>query len=335
MEFLIKNTEDLSDYVKVADDFSVENIKPGLMTAEREYIAPILGKATCDRLKSEDAQVNGLEAIDQELLTYVKPALVQLAFLEMIDEFDTELSTSGITVNVGENQKIASHQRVFNLKQSYFMKAQKNLDLLIAFLLENGENIEDFDGSDEQVMLNHGFISNAAELQYQISWPVGHYAFTRLRPVVRQVQEEEVRKVLCDQLFDFLLQGKESNGAYTVGGVNYSAIVPLVQKFVAFRLVQYAVSNNRINISHDGIYLKYIDGNESVEKTSNADAQLSFKIELEFKNKADKALSDLKKHLISKRTEYTLWASSTCAATGTNETINNTSGKGILPLFGA
>jgi hypothetical protein len=334
MKLLINTTDSLQDYINISSSMKMETVKPSILFAQREYIQPLLGATVIERLTSEDGNLSGLEVIDQTLLDIVKPPLVRLGFLEAVDELDVTVSAGGFKVAKGEHQEIASQHRVSKFKEQLFRKSQKDLDRLIDFLIDNEEAIEEYDGSNEALKLKTGFLANARDMQPCVTYSIGQYVFTKLRPVAEVIESREVLPILCKPLFDQLIQSKMNGQLPLVGNINYSPIVPLVQKAVSYRVLEEAVDLMKVQLDPSGLYVQYQESNESIKRTESINDNTRFQLKIKFKNEADRLFEELKKHLIENANTYTLWATSDCASIGTLNKVTNTSEGGIVPLFG-
>lgn len=213
---MLVNETDLKRWLPVNVGFTFANLYGDLVQAERKYLKPILGTDLYDALNDAyTAEPSTLTEEQTKLLDYVQPSLVNLTLWMYTDKGNVEVSDSGIHINVTETRKAAFEWQVKRLRDSYLKRGADGLDDLLLFLEENEADYADWTDSDAQVEAREIFVQSAKNFQKYVNINSSRMTYTALLPIMRRIQEDRVRAVIGDDLYDELA-GQVTDGAVSV-----------------------------------------------------------------------------------------------------------------------
>ena len=122
------------------ETISDDRILPMIVLAQEKYTRNDLGKALYDQVVSELASDDPESAnINTLRLEYIKPALVWLTFVEILEWNDLRIDDKGNYTVAAENGTTANDQRISRARRNARINAQTYSEQLIDYLCYNSE----------------------------------------------------------------------------------------------------------------------------------------------------------------------------------------------------
>jgi len=116
-----------------------------------------------------------------------------------IDEMSLSISSAGIQVIASDTHKPAPQYQIMNLKETYITRAHRQIDVALAFFMENEEAIE-----MDPLVPSPYFIRNAAEFQLQADIHSSRRVFLSLLPIIASVEKKYIIPTLSLVFFNDL-----------------------------------------------------------------------------------------------------------------------------------
>jgi hypothetical protein len=232
--------------------------------AAQLYIVPITGADLYAELlaeytsPTEDTTIHGL-------LLKAQRALAPLAYWLDLPNIQTQISESGVVTTVSDKQDAAHRWEFEQVRENLAVKGCFALELMIAFLYENADDLEWVPDETFKSIFKTGVDFSK---YFPLSQP--YRTFESLRPIVKQVEDQYIRNAIGSDYFDFLRDAAEPTA-------EESKVIQFIKKAVANLTIKTAIEALSVKFTGTGFTVMLQSNSELVAQgQSNApDNQLS------------------------------------------------------------
>lgn len=244
---LIKNTEQLTELVKINASMPFSVVVPFLNTAQEIYLVRYLGRPLLSKIKEE--------SISEKYKELYQKAAAAEGILGMWlgnAELSVRISDSGFTVERTDKLAPASDSKIAEVRQSMCMRAFQYLDIVLEYLADNVAEFPEWEFSRYYTGTVDNYIRSARMFQ-DLGFVNINYSLVRfeeMRPLMRQVQERYVRELFGKELDTTLISKNQITDKYELD------LFENAVKFIANKTAELYTSENSIK------------NNNSVDRTS-------------------------------------------------------------------
>ncbi len=279
--------EQIKQYISVNVSTDFENIEPYLEIAEREYIKPLLGDELYQELDSyanESGSGTGGDSgsgsgagtvLMDELLDLTRRAEINLAYFRGYSMLSIKVSDAGFHRIETTTQKSLYKYQEEAILNTFKTDGFNGLDNILEFLETNIDEFPDFEASESYTVFKSKFIPRTSVFQKIFSIKNSRLVFLRLQPFTTMVEDFEILPTIGIVLFDKLkLEIVKTSGQDAV----LMALVPFIQKAIAFLSISRSIAEIGVNISEKAVYFEVSQGdtikqetlsNEQIKRLSN------------------------------------------------------------------
>lgn len=327
MSQFITTKEELNTYYKFNDDVEVSTIDNHLLTAEEDFLLPILGSAFFDEMIGK--YEGTLTAIETKLVEHMQRSEVEIAAWMAVDDFNVAFGSAGLHVINDKESGIApaSEARTEKLKISLKRRGLRSVDRMIGFLELNKADFPTWTSSSAYADGKEYFINTTAEFQNYHDISNSRFLFIKMLPAMQQVEEQSILEVLCQELFDLI---KTEIKAGTVSANNL-ILLKMIQPAVANITFSKSVVPLGIRADEFGLSMFNNSFSGSVVSRQQPETSLIGKYSDDAHKDGAFWIQKLKDYLQANADAYPLYKDSACY---TDETAEDYQGSGITKITG-
>lgn len=252
---LYKSTEltTLQGHLPIQGDFDIALLLTFIEDVEQEHLIPVLGQSQYDDIDA--AHNGGSPTADQTaLIEKCQAALAPLLMMQGLDVLGINVGNNGLTIYSDENTKQAFEWQKEAYRKTINHMAFRRLELLIKFLEANKATYTIWAASDEFDTLYEGFINTADDFTKQYPKLAGsRQLFHRIRPIQLEVEDERIRAILGDTLYDAI---KAEINSGNISSANNS-LLSIIKKAVAYLTMERAMQDLPLELLPNAIMLLY------------------------------------------------------------------------------
>lgn len=334
MKSLFKTNEDFRNFVNVPETFAFEDVRDEIISAQKKYLLPILGKEFLENVLGWVDNGNKLDDIQKKVIELCKAPVGRIAIAIAVPRLNVRAAKGGFVITTGESHQVASAWRVADYQNSYFREGQDGLSELIDFLVNDSQDVDDWYQSTAHDNLRRGIITQATDMKDFIEYEVPHFIFLRMKPIIRRIEQTKLVNVICHDLYNFLLQEMLEGGDFVDDeGDEYAGLIPLIRRAITSEAFYQGFEPLRLQFDSAGFFINY---KEAIEKSGNnrpPNESERYQYLTALKQRAEEDWSALRNELESDGGNYGLWANSPCNQTNQETEILRPS-SGIYPGFG-
>lgn len=321
---LFKTIDELKAYLPVSLTFQLADVMPFIKQAERDYIQPVISKDLYDALnESYNAENHELTGEEISLLKAVQESLANLAIMLWLPFGQVQFNSGGIHIVSNDTMKTAFQWQINEVEQALYKAGFSAIEHLISFLEVNADDYPEYKDSDERKELFSHFINSAKEFNRHFDIEISRYIFLKLLPSMNRVEEDKIRSVLHDELFDEI-KDQILNGTLTDDN---KKLLRYIRPIVANFTIAKAIDKLPLEISGAGISIIYTAGS-SEKKPADINRNASLKNSCEAE--AENLLKQLSDFLHKNADTYPLFKNSDAYTENRSSTFENDSNSGIF-----
>lgn len=265
---LYKSTDldKLRQHVPVKGDFNMELLLSLVPDVEAAHLIPYLSE---DQYAVLDAAYNvatpNLTAAQEALLERCQAAIAPLAMVEYADVGNVDISNSGIRVSHDEHSKSAFEWQIYRLQKRLFEIGMARIDQLLVFMEANKGDYTPWATSDTYTRQKERIVPDARTFsRIYGKLKNSRILYLMLVPLMEQVEEDVLEPLMGSAL---LTQIRTELVGGSVSAPN-KAILPMMQKCVAYHTVSRALVELPIELAPHGLSLVYLNDNRDNYHTS-------------------------------------------------------------------
>lgn len=204
---LIRDADILLQFAHISGSMRYDSAEASLRMVELKYIVPILGTDLYDVLNAAidaETQQDPLDPVWVALLKQCRMAIGPLFCFFHADKADVLFSESGMQRVETQTNKGAYQEQRSKFKEANLAEGEYALELLQAFIELNQEDYPEWLDSDNFKKYKSLFIKSGTEFNELFPSQTPHRNYWLLRAKMYDVEENNIRNFLGDELFDAL-----------------------------------------------------------------------------------------------------------------------------------
>ncbi len=241
---IINDTETLREYLSVNGTIDIDNLKPSLRKAERNYLKPLIGTA---QLAVFEAEVT--DPIIKGALELAQEAVANFAFYLYMPIGAVQVSDNGLYTVESDQTKTATDKQFKELQRSMLRGGHEALDSLLAYMEENATNFGPWTSSSSYTVYKDLLITDTATFNTYYHIFKSRQTFLALRPNIRVVEDQFVKPVIGDELLKALKTDQTEDVRKEVKKI-------LQQSIVAFTVMK-TVYNGLFVMDASGMHMRF------------------------------------------------------------------------------
>ncbi|NKI28264.1 hypothetical protein HCG49_17050 [Arenibacter sp. 6A1] len=241
---IIKNTPTLQEYLSVNGSIDIDNVKPALRKAERNYLKPFIGTA---QLAVFEAEVT--DPIIREALALAQEAVANFGYYLHMPIGALQVSDNGFYTVDSENTKTATDKQFKELQRSLLRGGHEALDDLLSFMEENAAKFEPWTTSASYTVYKDLLVKDTATFNSYYHIFNSRQTFLALRPNIKVVEDQFIKPVIGDALLRDLKSDQTEETRKEVKKL-------LQQSIVAFTIMK-TVYNGLFVMDAAGMHMRF------------------------------------------------------------------------------
>ncbi|SOS48441.1 DUF6712 family protein [Tenacibaculum dicentrarchi] len=241
---IIKTTEQLRNFISVNGSVNIDNLKPSLRKAERNFLKPLIGLKQITVFEQE--QTNPILKHAQEL---AQEAVANFAYYLYLPVGAVKISDAGILVVESENSKQASDKQFKELQRSFKKSAHEALDELLDYMEQSADKFIDWFNSDYYTVYKELLVNKTITFNKFYYIFNSRQTFVAMMPTIRIVEDQFIKSVIGNNLLEDLKNNQTIQERKEVKEY-------LQQSIVAFTIMK-TVDNGMFVLDARGIHMKF------------------------------------------------------------------------------
>ena len=190
---LIKNIDQLKEYVSVNKNLKFLSIEPYLLQAERKFIKAIVGKAIYDDYVTTAPNANDTK---KEVYNLLLEASANLSWFLYLPLAQVQVTDNGVAVSSGENYKTAEWWQIRDLRRSFADAGFHALDEAIQIMETNTGNVFDaWKTTSNYTIFDEVFVSQTTIFNKWFNISNSRRTFLALKPMLLESQYQYFGKL--------------------------------------------------------------------------------------------------------------------------------------------
>lgn len=266
MARFFKHFDDLKPYISSAQaNNSIDTLESFISNALRDYIQPLTGADWITGIEERMEAVT-LTDNDKVLLGHLRAALANFAYMDFAQEGNMVVDDQGFTSpNTGNARAPYQWQiRKFVVKRRRDAWAAANA--LVKALEQFKADYDDWTGSDERVDLFSLFVWNS-DIYNRYRKIDGFGTLVELRPYMKRAVDYTVKAAMGTNFYSAYRE-RFLDEDFAAGE---AALLPFIQKIVAFDAVLHAADELQVELSPEGLKIREVNStlnNDEGEKNA-------------------------------------------------------------------
>ena len=312
--------EEVRQYIPVSISSDFDSLAPHIANAERDYLIPVISQEIYDELQgfydgytsqSQSGSSSGsTDAPDLklELLGMVQSCVTHIAFWIGYHLLNSSISDDGFRRIESEKIKGLYKYQEDSLKNYFRTNGFNRLDTVLQFLEYHAPNFPLFALSAQYTVLKMAFIPNTAAFNRIVFIGNSRLTFLRMVPHIQLIEEIEILPIMGQialaELKDEMLK--------TTPNPRMIAIIPLIQKAVAFLSSAYLMEESGADLTDNGLYFSSVTAiNISGAQNKPSDPTRINTLVKRNRNIGTSFLDQIRSYLVSHASDWTDVAPST------------------------
>lgn len=313
----VGNTNFMEHYSGIHKSMAWSELTPGIRQAIEKFVLPYIGEDLYDDLATKFQAGTALTDEQAKTLELLQDCVAYYTAYHVMPERNAFFSSLGVTQHTpteGSGQPV--NQWGWKAKRwSALENGDAFLDKLLSYLEKQVKaGVAYFDlwkDSAAYKVKTSSFFRHTSELDEYLNIQGSRRSFVSLIKYMREVEEDVILPLLCQDTFDALLGASLSDEQTTLLGK--------VKKAVAFLGLSAAMPHHRIVIDGDGFRVvsqtDQFDDRRNQTNPTHEGAIIALGERAERKGR--EYLADVERYLIENVDTFTDWASSPCNTTPT------------------
>lgn len=241
---IITDTETLREYISVNGSVTIENVKPYLKKAERNFLKPLIGSAQLLVFNqvATDSIIIEAKALAQEVIA-------NFGYYLYLPIGAVQVSDSGIHVVDNENTKSASDKQFKELQRSFIKSGHEALDELLEVMEQSADKFQAWFNSENYTVFKDLLVNKTSVFNKFYHIFNSRQTFTAMRPTIKVVEDQFIKPVIDDTLLSVLKSNQTIQERKDVKEL-------LQQSIVAFTIMK-TVDNGMFILDAKGMHMRF------------------------------------------------------------------------------
>lgn len=204
---ILSTTADLQKYISVAPNFIFETFEPYITKALNSYTRKYVGDLHI--LLNETASDNNATILN-EAREHLRSAIANFGYFLFTPYNSVTMDSSGMSNMESENRKKIEWWQLNDIRRELLRSGHESMDLLLTILESNPGVFTEWTnkfGSVNKELLVH----NTSEFQKTYNIFDSRQTFLALVPSIRQVEDQYINSLLCQELLNALKANPTGN----------------------------------------------------------------------------------------------------------------------------
>lgn len=309
---LVLDTSFQNHYSGVNRSMAWDEITPGIRQATERYVLDFIGEELYNSLAEMYNNDTTLSEEQTKLLQLLQDCIANYAIYHILPEKRSILESLGVVENTPQGASTPAAYPIYLAKRRAALdNGDTFLDRALAYMEKQvaaGDGWFDlWKNSSAYKLKTCDFFRQTSDLDDYLNIQGSRRSFISLTRYMKQVEEDFILPLLCDELYQLVL-------AATPTEVADYKLKPLVKKAVAYLGAAEAIPHHRIVIDGDGFrVVSQTDGQEDRRNmTNNVHENAIQALAQRCLEQGQKALSKLAEFLEANLADYPSYENSTC-----------------------
>lgn len=241
---IIKDTATLREYISVNGSVDIDNVKPYLRKAERNFLKPLIGSAQL--LVFESAQT---DAIIKEAQALAQEAVANFGYYLYLPIGAVQVTDNGIHVTANENTKTASDKQFKELQRSFKKSGHEALDELLEVMEKSADKFSAWFSSGCYTVYKELLVNKTSILNKYYHIFNSRQTFVAMKPTLKVVEDQFINQVIGSSLLVALKINQTDTVRKQVKEL-------LQQSIVAFTIMK-TVDNGMFVLDAKGMHMRF------------------------------------------------------------------------------
>jgi len=312
---ILGDTNFLSHYTGANRSMAWQELEPGVRQATEKFILPYIGSDLYDDLATKFQADTALSAEQDRALTLLQDAVAYYTAYHVLPERNGFMASMGVVQNTPEGGSQPVPQWNFKtMRWNALDNGDRFLDILLTWLEKQvTDGVAYFDlwkDSDAYQVTGSNFFRQTADLDKFLNIQGSRRSFLSLIKYLRETEEDVIRPIICDDLFDQLATTSADG---TISEVD-EALLVRIRKAVAYIGLHQAIPHHRLAIDGDGFrVVSTTDQYDTRQNQTNFVHENAIQaLSLRSDQLGLRYLGELRAFLAANSADYPLWTSSSC-----------------------
>jgi hypothetical protein len=266
---LITTLNEIRQFIPIDQNLNIQSIEPSIAEAEELYIKPVLG-AYYPILTDAYATSMGTgedeepDADAMALLPLVQRSLAYYALYLSVENLGSNVGDMGIQQQNGRDSMPAPRWKVQALQMKYLTSADRFADNFLAYLEDQATTekySEWYTDSTANTSISGYIVHSTRIASKYIDINESRRIFLRLKKRIREVERTEVKRLICTDQYEEILEQLANTGEGELSEAN-RALLDKLEPYIAKRALYLTIPSLAISLTHEGLTL--YSSNDSV-----------------------------------------------------------------------
>lgn len=322
-------------YVGVNYQMAWADLLPAIRQATEKFVLDFVGTDFYDSLALLYNNNTPLNTEQSRVLQLLQQTIAYYAIYHILPQKNAAVTSLGVLQNTPDGGSTPTNQWSWKaMRWDALENGDVFLDRLLSYMeaqvAANNTFFNTWKNSAAYKVKTSDFFRHTAEVDEYLNIQNSRRSYISLVRFFRQVEDDTIRPVLCDTLY----QSLKTSPATPAN----AKLLPYVKKAVAYLGAAEAIAHHRVVIDGDGFRIvsqtDQFDDRRNLTNNTHADAISALKGQCA--DRGNKYLADLRGFLENNLADYPDYANSTCREKGTDRRhtiVQSTSQRGAVGIF--
>lgn len=308
---LVANTNFQEHYSGVNRSMAWADLTTAIRQATEKFVLPFVGIEFYNELASLYQAGTAMSAEQERTLELLQDTIAYYSVYHVLPEKNTVLATNGAVQNQPDGGANPTPQWAWKASRWAALEngdtfLDKSLAYMEAQVIAGNEDFNLWKESDAYDVKTSDFFRLTSQVDDYLNIQNSRRSFISLVRYMRQIEEDVVKPILCDTLYNALLIPSPTD--------NNKKLLPLVRRIVAYLGASEAIPHHRVVIDGDGFRIvSQADGfDDRRNMTNNTHESAIQALMVRCEQKGNDAIKALRKFLEDNIADYPAYAESDC-----------------------
>lgn len=254
MSTLLRNIDEVKNYVSINLNTEWESLSPYIIQADRKYIKSIIGDTLYD------TYLDGVPTEENPKKVYhlLLEASANLSWFLYLPLANVQVSDQGISVTQGQNFKAAEWWQIRDLRRSFLDAGFTALDESLKIMEANDADFQSWKDTDGYTVFKELFVKRTDTFNRWFNISNSRRTFLALRPYMLEAHHQFFKPVMNEATIatiNFTAKPLQTLSLELAGGVKYM-VLDLMQAAQVNYTVYKGIHSGAFELTATGIYQK-------------------------------------------------------------------------------
>lgn len=307
MARLVKTIAEVQEYIRVGNGLDISTLTPALNEVEMDIMTYYLGYDLIEEIAVQNNTQQFTPRI-AKIVQYILAAHACLAVWKAGPELEVLVSDSGIMRTETNTEKSAWGGQVKRFRDVAADRGFKAIDSLLLILETYEQDYPEWQGARYYEQRIGLMIRSASEFEAAGESINGSaLTFQSFRPILLDIQEQTIRRVLPETLYQQIMDQLASN---SLSEANRQIMARYILPALAKLTVEESLTTLPVVVSHSGVNVNQIELASDSRTSKLADMALIEKKAWTLRGRGQYYLSLMREYLNTNAVNYPLWFNS-------------------------